>query len=161
MDWTRIVFVPFGRTAATVSRFTAPARTCPRWWSVWFPLTSVRPGAEKYRSAAPPKAAEKPASNLALSFAERINADMKTSQFDQASLKTTVRDFGRILRSNKPFPKIQNTPQLSEIADDLRCAPFQAKAVDIQTNCTAKWKRNQGATERIGVRPRLAAEKGQ
>ena len=27
--------------------FTAPASTLPRWWSVWLPLTSVRPGAEK------------------------------------------------------------------------------------------------------------------
>ena len=30
-----------------VSRFTLPARPRPRWWSVWLPPSSVRPGVEK------------------------------------------------------------------------------------------------------------------
>ena len=41
-----LVRSPLGATAAITSRLTLPARTRPRWWSVWLPPISVRPGAE-------------------------------------------------------------------------------------------------------------------
>ena len=42
-----MVRLPLGTTQAMVSRFTLPARPRPRWWSMWLPPSSVRPGVEK------------------------------------------------------------------------------------------------------------------
>ena len=43
---TTVISLSLGATIAIASKFKAVAKTLPCWWSVWFPPTSERPGAE-------------------------------------------------------------------------------------------------------------------
>ncbi len=63
-DWIRITPLWLGAAAAKISRSTLAASTRPRWWSVWLPPSSVRPGALNRAAAGAPKVRRKPSSAL-------------------------------------------------------------------------------------------------
>ena len=46
-EWRVIVLSETADAMASESMLSDAARTCPRWWSVWFPPISLLPAAEK------------------------------------------------------------------------------------------------------------------
>ena len=112
-DLMRMVRLSLGTTQAMVSRFTLPARPRPRWWSVWLPPSSVRPGVEKSQ-VSESSVQGKVSANSRISSRRRAAAAGASRPFDAYTTTSVLRGSG--LSSSAAFEVLVCT-----IMDHLFC----------------------------------------